>query len=518
MKWIILVITLLFVGCESLSQRHATRALLLTVDPQSDVNNFRYSLKNPIDNKFYSGNPIFIHSDTKFSIKIEEISAGWIYKENSSSNYQSDGQGYNDLSLPSYDPNIIPADQFNHYRGLDLWLLTTISSLNPNDPLETKNKRYFKATNVKFDSQSYSLVPVDSDERYVFTHESDSSYRVKFQLYSVKGFAVKRELSKIASNPGVWGVGSAFLTTLKNTFGSVVGDVVASSWNEKISEDLAIERFLLSVGATEELHANLVVVRKDSFENRRGEFDVKAADVTSLLNVPGNESMRYLLESFKRDDKYSFPTPLKKTSYIVLDYYKTANLDENARHRGGKSADNRMLKCNENIIVDSRGYVLAETDAKLSNTCELDVNADVSKDNNSANTMKTPLNDFTYLKISVIESDSTQKFIDGAGNIQNNKGAAHFKGSVIPLLRGINDNQVNTYSNNLTNLKSELAKCNEIVCEQEKLTKLNDDIAKAQNDYNTISASHKKGLDAIEKINNQVSLDEWVDHIQRQPD
>ena len=499
MKWIVFILVLFSIaGCESLSNRHATRALLLTEKPPTGekVTHQEFSLKHPKYGKFYSGNPIFIHNNTKFSIKIDEISAGWIYKK-SPDNSQSAENGYGDLSLPNYDPDITSHEDFNHFRGIDLWLLTTISSLNPNDPLETKSKRYFKATNVKFDSQSYSFLPIDSDERYVFTHESDLSYRIKFQLYSVKGFAVKRELSKIASNPGVWGVGSAVLTTLKNTFGSIAGDVIASTWNEKVSEDLAMERFLLSAGATEELHANLVVIRRESFESRGGEIEIDKQDVANIKKTSGNTDIESQLIPFKKGDKYSFPLPLKKTSYVALDYFKEIAPDNNAKEVGKDSQDKKMFSGN-NLIVTKEGKVKIENDAR---------------------SLETDLTDFTYLKFTVVESDSTQKFVDEVGNIKSTKGAAYFKNNVIPLLTSINTNKVTSLQAKLETAQANKdTQCPGNNCAPEVMDARLKEITHAKIALDKAAEEHKAGLSTIENINKLVSMEEWIEHIQKQAD
>lgn len=264
---------------------HATEAELLVTraaSPQS----FEVAFAEPITGvrSWAGGNPVEVYTDSKFVLSIDHIHAGWLH---------------NDWrNLRQAEPGGLPAWRRAHFRGKELWLLTTIRSLDPADPLEVNSKLYVKATNVKFDTGSFSFVPLDAAERDVFTHDSDKSYRIRFQLFEVDGFALKRELVRVAQSPGIAGAAQDLLLTLQGTAGALAGDIVKNMFDRWREEPLAFERLLLTLGATEEFRGEILLVRKG--QHPASNLDLDSSDARNL-----EESRYVLVDPFKESELHT---------------------------------------------------------------------------------------------------------------------------------------------------------------------------------------------------------------------
>lgn len=240
----------------------------------------------------YSNNQIVISSDSKFSLAIDRIRMGWIDADGDTDLLESIQHSFSD----GYDPKII-----HHFRGKQLWFLSTVTSLNPADPLESNTKRYFKSSSIKFQSGSFQLVPLDSAERVIFTHTSDASYRVRLQIYEVSNVQIKRELKKLSDIPGLVGIGEAALTTL---FSSVGNLGLGSSLMQRLKaghqdEPLGFERFLLAAGGKERFRGEVLLIRDTRTFNERN---------TSPESPPA--------------------TKITSDPFILVDLYPTPNSDK----------------------------------------------------------------------------------------------------------------------------------------------------------------------------------------------
>jgi len=489
MRYFLCVVLLLgFTGCESLTKRHATRAILFAETPSTTSAEAHYYPPKQ-NGSLISGNPIFIHSNTKFSVRINEVNTGWIFRD--SPKDQHANQNYKSTianSTKSYNGdanNPISKRHFDHLRGHELWLLTTISSLNVNDPLETKSKRYFKATNVKIDSQSYSLIPFDQDEKYIFTHESDSSYRIKFQLYKVDGLALKKELAKISRNPGLVGVGEAVLATLKNTAGAVAGDLITSIWEEKSAEPLALERFLLSINATEELYGEVTILRNGDFLQRNPEVIFTDSEMNAIRSFTNSSDTK----------NYNFPKPFIENNYNLLDYFKDKE-------------ESQMSKIyqygSESSKVDANGVI---GNAYIEGNYVKNRNFNENKD----------LRMFGYIKLSVLESYSAKSYIDKDGKLQVSQVPETYQNELESLTKLLQEHGAVKLESEISRSKDAMTnQCplNEAIC----IAPWVKDIADKQAKLNFIKASNPVLISAIEKYKKVTKLDEWKLHLSRQPD
>ena len=207
----------------------------------------------------YSNNPIFIAKNAKFSVEIDHIVTSWIHQHLSDS--------VPDLEPSSVRERGIARAAREHLLGRKLWLLVTITSLPPNDSLETSSNQYFKATSIKYNVASQSFLPLDLGEIEIFTHDADDSYRITFQLYDVKDIEFKKAMGELRNEPGftdfVIGVGK----TLGTAVGGLAGSAITRRWSEYAEEPLALERVLLRAGADEEFRGSITLYRKDDFES-----------------------------------------------------------------------------------------------------------------------------------------------------------------------------------------------------------------------------------------------------------
>ncbi len=211
----------------------------------------------------YGSNPVFIAEDTKFSIEINEIKPPALSYRKLLGRAKDDLDRARDYTFKKYGPYSNSVVEGN-IRNKELWLLTTIKSQNVADPLEANSKVYVKSTQVKWDSGSHLLVPLDKNEKVVFTHESDTSYRVRFQLMEVDALAVKKELAILRNQSGFLNFLQVGVTTLVELLNTAVGkEYINSKIDPILQNDTAFQRFLLSLGATVEFVGEMIILRED---------------------------------------------------------------------------------------------------------------------------------------------------------------------------------------------------------------------------------------------------------------
>lgn len=547
---LILILCILISGCESFSKRHATRAILLveeknfqTIHDNSSVSSSAVSSSSSSDKKLgksyilpqqpgsfqYFGNPIFIHNDTKFSIRIDEIGAGWLYREPPKDSFKN----VEDFNFQKIDGDPISKAEFDHFRGRELWILTTISSLNPNDPLETKSKRYFKATNVKFDAQSYALVPLDSDERFIFTHESDMSYRIKIQLYSINNFELKKELAKIAKNPGVIGIGKALVTTLKNTVGAVAGDVIESTLNDKAGEGLALERFLLSVDAVEEFSGEALVLRSEDFDQRKASVILQKSILNSInTNIDktnkDNSNKSLIDEIIKKSNGefLSFPSPVVQTSYVLLDYFKNNSMKECDKSYGLNSWSSNFyryyqLRVDDGKVVnespnDCHGKTTAKSNQMLDKTENISFNQPSKITDFGDN-----LNKYSYLKFSVIESPSARSYVDRNKYSSSNIHLDSYASSLDQLMDAIRSSKISQLELKYNRLLNDFSDAYKSCIDPKNCVAANDlekELVVAKKAYEDELVNSKSAVNAINHVKSEIRFDEWRQHLMRPAD
>lgn len=268
-------LTLLITGCSNIN--HSVQSTLYERTTPSEDSEKKYKFIG------FSGNPIFVDSNSIFEIKISEIMPGWIHqgvsqqmpfeKHNLPQECKKKSEKKHDCKhYTSWKDEI--ADQL---YGKELWIVSKIESINKNDVLERNSKVYYNATNVKLNSLSFAPIPLDIDELKLFSHASDSAYRLSIKVYEVKGFDFKREaLKAYDNNPGISGLIVSGWEVLKNTFGSLAGDIIENQWKNKSKDDLFIERLLLANDAVIEFQGMISILRDSSvFDNvsyKKGEY------------------------------------------------------------------------------------------------------------------------------------------------------------------------------------------------------------------------------------------------------
>jgi hypothetical protein len=327
----VILASLLVSSCASYLQ-NSTKAVLFKAPEKPQTGLQRYQMQTDKQGYFFGSNPVFISSDSKFSIRINAVHPSWIAPPNRP-------LGAEGVSSISQDDGLSQSI-FEHIRGKELRLLTTVEALDTSDPLETNSKRYFKATNVKFDAQSYMLVPLDSSERYVFTHESDTSYRVKFQLFEVDNLGLKKALVRVSRNPGIAGVLEDIFKTATNTLGALAGDIVTEEFQRVRTEELALERLLMQSGASEEFHGTILVLRDDDFVTKYGNMSVKTEFSTTkeaLKKSFGDDAPKDIEEIIKAspsDVAHYIPDVIPlgyvENQYLLVDAFKCNESSANA--------------------------------------------------------------------------------------------------------------------------------------------------------------------------------------------
>jgi hypothetical protein len=272
-------------GCTT--KPHSTEAFLLN---EKTTGEFSLASSKKMDKLTYGNNPIYVKSGSKFTINLTEISPGFIHPNSQ-------------WSAPSVDSEEWSKKVSSHFRGKELWLLASIKEINKNDIFETKSKTVFHATNVKFDSESYRLLPLDKDEILVFTGESNSPYRVSIKLMEVDNFKLKVALADVYGNtPGIVGLAKGLTNTVTGIMGDIVGKAVMTSAKKKFGEEGLFERILMQAGANIELQGDFLILRKD--EKIQPVPIPKATDKKGVTKKSILITKNYLLYDFFKSSAY----------------------------------------------------------------------------------------------------------------------------------------------------------------------------------------------------------------------
>lgn len=250
----ILVSLLVVMGCGP--SRHGTRAHLYQVSEYSEEQRRLTRPRDPQTAAQYAQNVVFVSNDSKFSLELIRANPGPLQRK-------STGESARDSA--ELRTRGISQEARDNLLDKELWLLTNIESLNPEDPLELRGKRYFKSSVLHLDAMEDSLIPFDEAERVLFTHESDTSYRVSIRIFEVDRVRLKRELALAAQDPGLIEVVEAGAQTVVGTLGAALGPAVSNVFRRYRDEPLAMERLLLSSGAVEEFTGRFVIVRRGSY-------------------------------------------------------------------------------------------------------------------------------------------------------------------------------------------------------------------------------------------------------------
>lgn len=245
-------------GC--MTKKHYSDAVLYEPKP-SDANQMIYVASD------MSSNPIYVTKNSSFKLEIDYIRPGWMHQ----------GKAFKAPNLESKDWG---RKKVNHFYGKELWLLTKIESLSSNDVFERDSKIYYKFTNVKLNSASFLKVALDSDEKTVFAHTADGSYRVTMRLYEVDGFRMKQFiLNAYDENPGLFdiikGGGEMILSTLNSAVGSQASSFISGLLGYSVKDKSAIERILMKNNATIEMSATFHILRSADGKTEPGKISSK---------------------------------------------------------------------------------------------------------------------------------------------------------------------------------------------------------------------------------------------------
>lgn len=271
-------------GCGRL--QHSSEALLL----KEDAAKKQYAPVSSLNGMQYSGNPIFVNKDMEFSIWLENINPGWIHAGDVWQQPDPEQRDWKNSSkgIGSLAQEIKPAD---HIRGKELWLLTRVDALGDGDPLRRKTKLYYKASQVKFNSESNRLIPLDHHEAKIFSHLGDTSYEITLRLYEVDGFQFKRTLAGIYDKtPGIMGILKTITDAIGGVLGASIGTAIMDYLKPQVEDPnaLLIERILLESNASIELTGKIIVLPKDTRVN-----DGNANDVPDGKSVKENKYVLY---------------------------------------------------------------------------------------------------------------------------------------------------------------------------------------------------------------------------------
>ena len=252
------------------------------INSRKDQDTVSWHTARDINGFPFGSNPIFIANDSKFTVNFNRLNPGWIFADkvrarkkrpNQSENTRkamlrnSEWALPNDSDRQALDPSFNQA-RIDHLRGRELWVLTEIRSLDTSDILETKSKIYRKTANVKLDSEAFSLVPLDVSESLIFSHASDSSYRLEVKVYEVDRVKLKRELLGVVRSPGVQGLLNTLASSATKMVGAIGGEILESKLKAGDDDPQALERLLLQHGAALEFHGSLLILRDGSFHDR----------------------------------------------------------------------------------------------------------------------------------------------------------------------------------------------------------------------------------------------------------
>lgn len=256
----------MFAGC---AKYHATSASLLVVKRDKTETKTDYiKEKNLISNdELYVGNnPIYLHGDTVFSVELKQVYPGWVH------------QNANNTRVAPED-STWKRSAARQLKNRDLWVLVSIQSLSNQDPLELKTKKYFTASNVKLESESFALIPLDEKESIVFTHIVDGSYRMNIKVYEIKAFELKQALLWLKQeNPGIVDVVQTGVDALGGTVKSLLGHTLFKWLEQKNEEPLFFERILMELGGVIQFHATVLFLKNNQMAEFKGlklEVDTK---------------------------------------------------------------------------------------------------------------------------------------------------------------------------------------------------------------------------------------------------
>ena len=243
-----------FLLLTSCAARHSSRAILYK-DMDGTTKKFDIVTNEeddrPVSEKLVSGNPVYIPSGKVFDLFINEVRPGWIH-------LPPVRPGETAFTKPALDNKKWSLTQEEFLLGREVWLVVEITQTNSADPLELTSGKYIAASNVKLDMLSHGAVPLSQTEKKVFHLDQDSSYRMVFKLFEVNGLAFKRAIAKVYNNPGLYGITTAAIDTVKQVFTTIVGPTLFHS-DEKGT--LLLEQALLESDATIEFLGTVNVLR-----------------------------------------------------------------------------------------------------------------------------------------------------------------------------------------------------------------------------------------------------------------
>ncbi|HIJ85467.1 MAG TPA: hypothetical protein HPQ00_14850, partial [Magnetococcales bacterium] len=203
--------------------------------------------------------------DMEFSIWLENINPGWIHAGDDWQQPDPEERDWNEIrgGTSRLLREVKPAD---HLRGKELWLVTRVDALGDNDPLRRKTKLYYKASQVKFNSESNRLVPLDHHEAKIFSHLGDTSYEISLRLYEVDSFQFKRTIAGIYDKtPGIVGILKTATDAVGGVVGASIGTALMGYLKPQVEDPnaLLVERILLESFASTELTGKIIVLPKD---------------------------------------------------------------------------------------------------------------------------------------------------------------------------------------------------------------------------------------------------------------
>lgn len=260
--WPALAAALLLAAGTACRTVHCSSAVLLErlpADPPSKTETYQLVTNHPAEQaptrEFVSGNPIRIARSCDFRLDISELSPGWIHEGLAPRLPAAGDSGWSSRQDEWEKPDR------EHLRGNELWLLTIVRALDVDDPLQLKTKTYIRSTNIKYDSESFSLIPFDAAESRIFEHGADSSYRVSFRLYEVDGIELKRLVAGAArDNSGLWDAAGNVFAGLKGAAAALLGSPGQKLIEKFENEPIFFERLLLESGGTLEFQGSVTIL------------------------------------------------------------------------------------------------------------------------------------------------------------------------------------------------------------------------------------------------------------------
>lgn len=285
-----------------------------------------FSLVKDVNNLVFSSNPIHIAENSKFSIDFQRINPGWIHSGKKRKKEKS--RSLEEVVATSK----ITSTEENHLKGKEMWILTTIRSLDVTDPLESNSKIYYKASSIKLDAESFTNIPIDISESRVFTHSSDSSYRLDVRLLEVDNIKIKQELKRFQGSGGFEGILMAFYKTAKKLTGAIAGNFIDTRLTQAASQPLAFERLLLNAGSTVEFQASVIISRRGKFKDRYKYKEVPILGFNSIKSkieksINGSQKTK---NGGANNEEQQDPDPfLAKRNFLLADMVEPAKHNYN---------------------------------------------------------------------------------------------------------------------------------------------------------------------------------------------